>query len=139
MTALARLLSRINARISLFALLAAGIGLIAMTAIVAWTVFGRYVLNATPTWGEPVSLFLSRGLADTHFPFPSQIPGRTAAPVARCGARDEYRSQGPGKVSHPRVAKSEVLEEGSAFDHLATLVAFHTAIANSESSRPNFR
>jgi TRAP-type C4-dicarboxylate transport system permease small subunit len=58
MTGLARLLTRLNARISLFALLAAGMGLIAMTAIVAWTVFGRYVLNATPTWGEPVSLFL---------------------------------------------------------------------------------
>lgn len=52
MTALARLLTRINARISLLALLAAGAGLVAMTAIVAWTVFGRYVLNATPTWGS---------------------------------------------------------------------------------------
>jgi len=58
MPALARLLSRLNARISLLALLAAGLGLVAMTAIVAWTVFGRYVLNATPTWGEPASLFL---------------------------------------------------------------------------------
>jgi len=58
MTGLARLLSHINARLSLIALLAAGIGLVAMTAIVAWTVFGRYILNATPTWGEPVSLFL---------------------------------------------------------------------------------
>jgi TRAP-type C4-dicarboxylate transport system permease small subunit len=56
--ALARLLTQFNARVSLIALLAAGIGLILMTAIVAWTVFGRYVLNATPTWGEPVSLFL---------------------------------------------------------------------------------
>lgn len=58
MTGFARLLSHINARLSLIALLAAGIGLVAMTAIVAWTVFGRYILNATPTWGEPVSLFL---------------------------------------------------------------------------------
>ena len=58
MTGLARLLSHINARLSLIALVAAGIGLVAMTAIVAWTVFGRYILNATPTWGEPVSLFL---------------------------------------------------------------------------------
>lgn len=58
MTGLARLLSHINARLSLIALIAAGIGLVAMTAIVAWTVFGRYILNATPTWGEPVSLFL---------------------------------------------------------------------------------
>ncbi|HEY5795609.1 MAG TPA: TRAP transporter small permease [Bosea sp. (in: a-proteobacteria)] len=58
MTGFARMLTRINARLSLIALLAAGFGLIAMTAIVAWTVFGRYVLNATPTWGEPTSLFL---------------------------------------------------------------------------------
>jgi TRAP-type C4-dicarboxylate transport system permease small subunit len=58
MTGFARLLTRFNARLSLLALLAAGAGLIAMTAIVAWTVFGRYILNATPTWGEPVSLFL---------------------------------------------------------------------------------
>jgi TRAP-type C4-dicarboxylate transport system permease small subunit len=58
MTGFARMLTRINARLSLIALLAAGFGLIAMTAIVAWTVFGRYILNATPTWGEPASLFL---------------------------------------------------------------------------------
>ncbi len=58
MTGLVRLLSRLAARLSLVSLLAAGLGLIAMTLIVAWTVFGRYVLNATPTWGEPTSLFL---------------------------------------------------------------------------------
>jgi TRAP-type C4-dicarboxylate transport system permease small subunit len=58
MPGFARLLSRLNARISLLALLLAGFGLVAMTAIVAWTVFGRYILNVTPTWGEPASLFL---------------------------------------------------------------------------------
>jgi TRAP-type C4-dicarboxylate transport system permease small subunit len=58
MSGLARLLSWIAARISLVALVSAGAGLVAMTLIVAWTVFGRYVLNSTPTWGEPVSLFL---------------------------------------------------------------------------------
>lgn len=58
MSGFARMLTRINSRLSLIALLAAGFGLIAMTAIVAWTVFGRYILNATPTWGEPASLFL---------------------------------------------------------------------------------
>lgn len=58
MTGFALLLTRFNARISLLALLASGTGLIVMTCIVAWTVFGRYILNATPTWGEPVSLFL---------------------------------------------------------------------------------
>ncbi len=58
MSGFARMLTRINSRLSLIALLAAGLGLIMMTAIVAWTVFGRYILNATPTWGEPASLFL---------------------------------------------------------------------------------
>ncbi|MCA3630271.1 MAG: TRAP transporter small permease [Methylobacterium sp.] len=58
MKAFAKAYSRFAARLSLLCLVAAGIGLVAMTAIVAWTVFGRYVLNATPTWGEPASLFL---------------------------------------------------------------------------------
>ena len=39
-------------------LLLAGIALVAMTAIFAWLVFGRYVLNDTPTWVEQVSLLL---------------------------------------------------------------------------------
>jgi TRAP-type C4-dicarboxylate transport system permease small subunit len=50
--------SRFSARLSLASLILAGLGLIAMTIIVAWTVFGRYILNDTPAWGEPVSLFL---------------------------------------------------------------------------------
>lgn len=50
--------SKMASRLSVVSLVAAGLGLIAMTGIVAWTVFGRYVLNATPTWGEPASLFL---------------------------------------------------------------------------------
>lgn len=58
MKAFAVFYSRFAARLSFLCLVAAGIGLVAMTAIVAWTVFGRYILNATPTWGEPASLFL---------------------------------------------------------------------------------
>ncbi len=58
MHSLARFLSHLASRLSFASLLLAGAGLVAMTVIVAWTVFGRYVLNATPTWGEPVSLFL---------------------------------------------------------------------------------
>ncbi len=38
--------------------LLAGIALVVMTAIFAWLVFGRYVLNDTPTWVEQVSLLL---------------------------------------------------------------------------------
>ena len=35
-----------------------GVALVFMTAIFGWLVFGRYVLNATPTWVEQVSLLL---------------------------------------------------------------------------------
>ena len=35
-----------------------GIAMVLMTAIFGWLVFGRYVLNATPTWVEQVSLLL---------------------------------------------------------------------------------
>lgn len=35
-----------------------GIALVVMTAIFGWLVFGRYVLNATPTWVEQYSLLL---------------------------------------------------------------------------------
>lgn len=35
-----------------------GIAMVAMTAIFGWLVFGRYVLNATPTWVEQYSLLL---------------------------------------------------------------------------------
>jgi TRAP-type C4-dicarboxylate transport system permease small subunit len=36
----------------------AGAGLIVMTAFVGWQVFARYVLNDTPSWSEPLSLYL---------------------------------------------------------------------------------
>lgn len=38
--------------------LVAGMAIVGMTAIFAWLVFGRYVLNDTPTWVEQVSLLL---------------------------------------------------------------------------------
>lgn len=34
------------------------IGLVAMTAIVGWQVFGRYVLGSSPSWSEQASLTL---------------------------------------------------------------------------------
>ena len=36
----------------------AAVGLILMTAIVGWQVFGRYVLNSSPSWSEQASLTL---------------------------------------------------------------------------------
>lgn len=35
-----------------------GVALVVLTAIFGWLVFGRYVLNTTPTWVEQVSLLL---------------------------------------------------------------------------------
>lgn len=40
------------------ALFVSGIALIAMTVIVAYAVFGRFVLNDTPAWAESASLLL---------------------------------------------------------------------------------
>jgi TRAP-type C4-dicarboxylate transport system permease small subunit len=40
-------------RLATLALVIAGLGLVLMTVLVAWQVFGRYVLNSTPTWTEP--------------------------------------------------------------------------------------
>ncbi len=41
----------------------AGTAIVVMTAIFAWLVFGRYVLNDTPTWVEQVSLLLMMVIA----------------------------------------------------------------------------
>ncbi len=39
-------------------LVVCGVALVVLTVIFGWLVFGRYVLNATPTWVEQVSLLL---------------------------------------------------------------------------------
>jgi TRAP-type C4-dicarboxylate transport system permease small subunit len=42
--------------VSNLALWLSGVGLVAMTGVVGWQVFARYVLNDTPSWSEPLSL-----------------------------------------------------------------------------------
>lgn len=44
--------------LSRMSLYIASIGMVTMTLIVGWQVFGRYVLNDSPTWSEPLSLYL---------------------------------------------------------------------------------
>jgi TRAP-type C4-dicarboxylate transport system permease small subunit len=51
-------LSRILGVVNRAALWISGIGLILMTVFIAWQVFGRYVLNQSPSWTEPASLLL---------------------------------------------------------------------------------
>lgn len=68
--------------------LIAGIAIVAMTVMFAWLVFGRYVLNDTPTWVEQVSHLLLMVIAflgaaagvrqDTHL---SVVLFRTAVPT----------------------------------------------------------
>lgn len=52
---------RMNAVLDLIAFvcrLLTGVCLVVLTVIFGWLVFGRYVLNATPTWVEQVALLL---------------------------------------------------------------------------------
>lgn len=58
MRSLMKTVSRITGAIATLALWIAGAGLVTMTAIVGWQVYGRYVLNQTPVWSEPVTLQL---------------------------------------------------------------------------------
>lgn len=58
MPAFVRLLSQILAPISRAALWLASLGLVLMTFFVAWQIFGRKILNDTPSWTEPGSLVL---------------------------------------------------------------------------------
>jgi TRAP-type C4-dicarboxylate transport system permease small subunit len=50
--------SSLSEKTSLFTKWFAGAGLLLMTAIIAWQVFARYVLNASPAWGEQAALLL---------------------------------------------------------------------------------
>lgn len=45
-------------RISMLLIKLGALGLVAMTAIIGWQVFGRFVLNSSPSWTEQASLIL---------------------------------------------------------------------------------
>lgn len=57
-SAFLRILDQTYDMIAKICMAIAGTALVVMTAIFAWLVFGRYVLNDTPTWVEQVSLLL---------------------------------------------------------------------------------
>jgi TRAP-type C4-dicarboxylate transport system permease small subunit len=50
--------ARVCGALASFALWIAGIGMVAMTAMVAWQVYARYILNASPSWTEPASVMV---------------------------------------------------------------------------------
>lgn len=51
-------LSRVSALVAGAALRLAVVGLLGIVVVVLWQVFGRYVLNDTPTWAESLALVL---------------------------------------------------------------------------------
>lgn len=69
--------------LSRLAVIAASIAMCAMVLVLAWQVFGRYVLNASPGWTEPVALTLMSIAAlfgaaiavrgESHFNFPTLV------------------------------------------------------------------
>jgi TRAP-type C4-dicarboxylate transport system permease small subunit len=52
------LLTRVNARLARYGMYFAVGGLFVIVAIVAYQVFGRYVMNSSPTWAENLALVL---------------------------------------------------------------------------------
>ena len=51
-------LKRINSAASAGLLYVGAAGLILMTAVIGWQVFGRFVLNSSPSWAEQLALVL---------------------------------------------------------------------------------
>lgn len=51
-------LRRANARASAVLIHAGAAGLVLMTAIIGWQVFGRYVMGSSPAWAEQAALIL---------------------------------------------------------------------------------
>lgn len=58
-----RTMVRILDRIADACRIVTGVALVVVTVIFGWLVFGRYVLNATPTWVEQVALLLVMTIA----------------------------------------------------------------------------
>lgn len=51
-------LKRVNAAASAVLLHLSAAGLVLMTAIIGWQVFGRFILNSSPSWAEQAALTL---------------------------------------------------------------------------------
>jgi len=52
------LLTRMNARLARYGMYLSVTGLLVIVAIVGYQVFGRYVMNSSPTWAENLALVL---------------------------------------------------------------------------------
>jgi TRAP-type C4-dicarboxylate transport system permease small subunit len=71
------------AALARFTVFVAATSLCALVGLLAWQVFGRYVLNASPSWTEPLALTLMSVAAlfgaaiavraESHFAFPTLV------------------------------------------------------------------
>ena len=52
------MLTKVNALLARLGMYACVAGLLAIVGVVAWQVFGRYILNSSPTWAENLALVL---------------------------------------------------------------------------------
>ena len=83
-------LNRMFSALAALTMAVAGLCLCGMVLVLAWQVFGRYVLNDSPGWTEPAALTLMSVAAlfgaaiavrrETHFSFPTLVE-KSPAPV----------------------------------------------------------
>jgi TRAP-type C4-dicarboxylate transport system permease small subunit len=52
------MLTKMNALLARWGMYVSVAGLLAIVGVVAWQVFGRYILNSSPTWAENLALVL---------------------------------------------------------------------------------
>src|SRR4051812_1554275 len=52
------MLTKMNALLARWGMYASVAGLLSIVGVVAWQVFGRYILNSSPTWAENLALVL---------------------------------------------------------------------------------
>jgi TRAP-type C4-dicarboxylate transport system permease small subunit len=88
----------------------AGASLVGVVCVQSWQVFARYVLNASPSWTEPVALLLVANAAllgaaigarkETHFAFPVLVDAAppVVADVLRAASRLVMLALGLGLV-----------------------------------------
>ncbi len=88
-------LSRFSAHASLAMRWVAAIGLVLITAVIAWQVFARYVLNASPAWAEQVAL-----LVMIWFVFLAAAAGVREGFHIRIAAFADALKPGPRRVVH---------------------------------------
>lgn len=89
------MIGQVSKALSRASLVFAGAGLMAMTAILGWQVFSRYVLNSSPAWSEQSALVLMIGFIS----FAAAVGVREGFHIGMTMAVDAL-GPAPKKVAH---------------------------------------